>query len=534
MCVKDRRGKPGGVVARFLLAGLAVVLAVPWAPAPCLAEGQTNPYIPSPPHDVTQCACHTIVPPPAPGIVPPGGGNPFIPRDELLTAVCMSCHKSRCAHPVDVSVAPGGTTLPIGRMGEAAGKVICTTCHDIHGGKTAPFLRALGERSTRASWGSCDGCHAAGKYMIHGKPVKGFGQECLACHEVPNARAKVSMKGGFERICLLCHPNPPMSCLIAVDPPVSDVVSRQIGNVVLPLDRGKLTCGSCHRAMDVPDGRKLLRQEYPAFRVKILSKDIHRSGIICAPCHGVEIRKGESKPALIDKDPEKACRVCHDNRLARVDIHPSGIVPQTFENISMPRGFPLHEGKLVCSTCHVVCRVAKRDAEGAFLRGGPYPNRENACFECHNYKGYMGFDPHRQVDASGKVNDKSCLYCHSSLPDRKLKGISKEGFVGELKTYCIGCHKSNSMTFHPTNIRHFGARPSQGMRGRIKAFEQEHDVIFPLGPEEEVLCFSCHNPHQDGVLVGEAAVKSIYSRLRKSDKETYVVCNACHGGGGLK
>jgi hypothetical protein len=370
--------------------------------------------------------------------------------------------------------------------------------------------------------------------MIHGKTGKPFERGCAPCHAAPPESGKTSLKSGFEKICLLCHPTPPMSCLAAVEPRVLDVLARQIGKVNLPLENGRLFCGSCHRAMAAPTGSKLLGQQYQAFRAKIIVKDIHRSGILCSPCHGAEVRKGDLHPALTEKDPEKACRVCHDNRRARADIHPSGVVPAVNDNVFLPGNFPLHEGRLVCTTCHRVCLKANRDEEGAFLRGGPYRDREDVCFQCHSAKGYMGFNPHRQADETGKVLEKVCLYCHSSLPDRKLKGISKEGFAGDVKTYCVGCHPDEKNRLHPVNVRHFGARPSEGMRLRIKAFEEEHNVVFPRGPQEEVLCFSCHNPHQEGVLSGEAAVKSVYNRLRKNDSERYVVCNACHGGGGLK
>ncbi len=515
--------------------GPPIILWVLCGPLPGLAGVPDNPFTPGPPHDVSRnfppCACHMIPPAKETSPPPPKVGELFSLSDDFLSARCLTCHSVRCAHPSDVPIASPGPGLRLGREGARAGQLICTTCHDIHGGKIPPFLRTLGEQA-RVNRLSCDVCHAAGKYMMHGKSESDFGRECAPCHTAPTDGGKSSLKEGFGKTCLLCHPDPPMGCLAALEPKTAEVITRQIGSVPLPLDRGKLTCGSCHRAMAAPDGRKLLRQEYTAFRAKILGKDIHRSGVLCAPCHGAEVRKGERNPALADKDIEKLCRACHDNKLARADIHPSGIVPQTFENISIPRGFPLHEGKLVCPTCHVVCRVAKRDAEGAFLRGGPFRKREHACFECHSYKGYMGFNPHRQIDESGKLNEKVCLYCHSSLPDRKHKGIAKEGFAGDVKTYCVGCHQDNKMHPHPANVQHFGARPSEGMKLRIMAFEDKHKVMFPMGFEGEVLCFTCHNPHQQGVLSGQAAARDFHSRLRMAGQ--YVVCNACHGGGGLK
>jgi hypothetical protein len=281
--------------------------------------------------------------------------------------------------------------------------------------------------------------------------------------------------------------------------------------------------------MDRPDGRNLLRPEYASFRKEVAVRNIHRSGLLCSPCHGVEVRRGERQPVLLEKDPEKMCRACHDNQLARGDIHPSGVVARLTENVALPARFPLFEGRLVCTTCHVTCRLWERP-EATSVRGGPFQSREDACFQCHNAEGYTRFNPHRQVDASGKVDEKVCLYCHSSVADRTVQGMDKVGFVADLKTYCIGCHEKSLR--HPVNVQHVGAKPGEGMTRRIKAFEQERTATFPRGANGEVLCFTCHNPHQEGVLSGKAAVESMYHRLRNTSQ--YEVCNACHGGGGLR
>jgi predicted CXXCH cytochrome family protein len=368
--------------------------------------------------------------------------------------------------------------------------------------------------------------------MVHGKAERRLGGECSLCHTAPTDKSKVFPYEGFEKNCLMCHPDLPMSCLTAVEPRIPAILKQQIGKINLPLYREKLSCGSCHRVMAPPDGSKLLRPEYPAFRAKISVKNIHRSDMLCSSCHGYEVRKGEGKPALMEKDIEKLCRTCHDNKRARADIHPSGIVPKACDNVIVPERFPLQNGKLVCTSCHRFCGQNKRAENTSFLRGGPYKEREYVCFECHEIRGYMQFNPHKQLDKSGNIIETVCLYCHSSVPDRNIHGIDNAGFVGNLKSYCIGCHQVQRAQPHPISSGHYGARPSEGMKLRIKAFEDKHNVMFPMSFEGEVLCFTCHNPHQEGVLSGQAAARDFHSRLRMAGQ--YVVCNACHGGGGLK
>ena len=63
-----------------------------------------------------------------------------------------------------------------------------------------------------------------------------------------------------------------------------------------------------------------------------------------------------------------------------------------------------------------------------------------------------------------------------------------------------------------------------------KKFETKYNIILPVGPDNTVICASCQNPHQQGVILSESACKGSGERYRLRVGDVWALCTACHGG----
>jgi cytochrome c553 len=62
-----------------------------------------------------------------------------------------------------------------------------------------------------------------------------------------------------------------------------------------------------------------------------------------------------------------------------------------------------------------------------------------------------------------------------------------------------------------------------------KEFEREHGIRLPLGPGNVVTCTSCHNPHQEGVVIGDSPFAGPQNSARLLVDSPWTLCQACHG-----
>jgi DmsE family decaheme c-type cytochrome len=108
--------------------------------------------------------------------------------------VCLSCHESTRAdfaktshHPVD---------LADNRTG-----MLCTDCHDPHGGEEAAMLKA-------ASAELCVQCHVdkAGPFVYsHAGYETGLSRGCFTCHNAHGSTAPNLLNVSSRGVCLQCH-----------------------------------------------------------------------------------------------------------------------------------------------------------------------------------------------------------------------------------------------------------------------------------------------------------------------------------------
>jgi hypothetical protein len=80
-------------------------------------------------------------------------------------------------------------------------------------------------------------------------------------------------------------------------------------------------------------------------------------------------------------------------------------------------------------------------------------------------------------------------------------------FNRDLRELCLGCHSRQYYFSHPVNANHH-LIPSDEMLSMMKASEAQFGVILPLNFKGEIMCATCHNPHERGVIPVEKAASS--------------------------
>lgn len=147
-------------------------------------------------------------------------------------------------------------------------------------------------------------------------------------------------------------------------------------------------------------------------------------------------------------------------------------------------------------------------------------------------------NPHEQINDVGEVLWENCLICHRNVPDiKKEKSIDDVllRFEGDINDLCYDCHP---VAKHPGR-EDIGAAmsgmeapdhlvvPSKIVQMNRRLAMKDVPTLIPLEPKTgKVLCVSCHNPHERGVLSGRADWGAdSFMRLRSEGLD---ICQYCH------
>ncbi|MFT5700114.1 MAG: hypothetical protein ACI8ZB_002985 [Desulforhopalus sp.] len=265
--------------------------------------------------------------------------------------------------------------------------------------------------------------------------------------------------------------------------------------------------------------------------------NVHFNERYCTECHLQKPQVGDDLQLRYDNYTQ-TCR-CH------------GYTPNTYTHLvgrplsaekiaKIPADFPLTDNKIDCHTCHNMAlqctpQYELRRSNKSFLRTNPTLGRTFLCFQCHEEKKYQMFDPHKQLDDSGKINGQSCLYCHEVRPDEQVATLDMETsgresvlLVGNYEVLCLRCHNDKER-LHPLNKNHL-VKPSEKILSRMHWSERNLWIVLPLNEEGKITCITCHNPHERGVIPTEKAASAGASekgRLRKAWGGGSI-CVVCH------
>ena len=164
--------------------------------------------------------------------------------------------------------------------------------------------------------------------------------------------------------------------------------------------------------------------------------------------------------------------------------------------------------KVVCKTCHGIKDIQDKDPDQVdkeddnFLRNGPYQPLSNFCYLCHKRKENKRENIHILLDAqTHKVTQKKeqqCLYCHTEvLKQDELIASKNKKLRLPIEKICYGCHLR---TPHLNALEHQVKISDKEMLLYIEKSRKQYQVTLPLGQDNQVLCVTCHDPHQQGVL----------------------------------
>ena len=279
----------------------------------------------------------------------------------------------------------------------------------------------------------------------------------------------------------------------------------------------------------------------------------HGDPALCSECHtSAKVAQGVLRYA---GDVSQLCWSCHDGHLAAGEPHPVDMIPSAQMARRIPSVFPLEKGKLGCLSCHDIawhCKLGRPASmpNRSFLRGESVSHPLAFCFQCHNRENYRPFNAHDQLEA-GKIKTDTCAWCHIGVPDVKSRLAEGASYALRSESFgvCNNCHLVNKG--HPTGDPHMYATPPTEMIWHMSAYEMQPQMRLPLKQLEEyvraakrkprsipldekgrITCYSCHNPHEKGLLpswnlrsVGAEPKQATNHRLRTHGG---IACRACH------
>lgn len=228
--------------------------------------------------------------------------------------------------------------------------------------------------------------------------------------------------------------------------------------------------------------------------------DPHGKEGMCHYCHRSKVvEQGKAEFRL--NTVEATCLDCHGKRGSTLEDYLWRMLPEVKTKREMVDYFAKHPD-FSCHSCHNVMCLRSSRRELQFR------------------------NPHIQLDTEGKIIEKACLFCHTTVADYKHPTRTNAHMRYDLTYLCSVCHMMSSQK----RGLGFGKSMTEAMIRKKEEFEKEHDVSLPLGPNNTVICASCHNPHQLGVMLGKNGYASLSNRHRLLLEDTWLMCTACHLG----
>ncbi len=340
---------------------------------------------------------------------------------------------------------------------------------------------------------------------------------CNFCHFGTPTAAAPKFIVEIRDLCRLCHPGVELHHL--PEGPDLRRVKDAIAGGELPGADGTFLCTTCHKLHESTYG---MRETYARTLWREKVPNPHGNRMLCFACHPGRIKEGAAIRLAAEGDNIRLCNECH----LRPGVRKSPHVVDAASSEGTWRmdylGYPLRQGKLVCSTCHEEVSHGRPDpANPKMLRGGPYEDPEKFCYRCHLEDREGKNNPHNQVDPFGRIREESCRFCHRIKPVPEKTDAANTEMVGEETVICAGCHRESP---HP-EVSHIVPLP-QPMAKRKAEYEARHKVKIPVADSGLIKCSTCHNPHAKGVLKGESGVGA-GSKWRVPDFRE--VCAPCHG-----
>lgn len=189
-----------------------------------------------------------------------------------------------------------------------------------------------------------------------------------------------------------------------------------------------------------------------------------------------------------------SCSKCHSAAAVDAQIHPVFHIDLKTEGITIPTAFPQPTGdSLRCVTCHIM-PVKYNRANASFLRGGPFKEEIDFCYQCHERDNYQKMNPHlSMINADGHIDKTICQVCHLDPPNPETPAIVAREMSLGMETTCNKCH-----ALHNHEKNHWGidiSKAKEGIYTQFRKSESDNKLSLPLGPDHQIQCNTCHYVH---------------------------------------
>ncbi len=492
------------------------------------------------------------------------GATSFFREKNIDSSLCVMCHRNEAdytrsnSHPLKAATFKLPDTLfeSGSQPANVENRVICQTCHKVHGA-TGANITVVDNKDSKL----CVTCHDAQKPLIatqhdlrssfpEEKNIKGQrpveSGPCGVCHMPHNSANKrlwakplPEGKESKARFCLSCHskgkvaekvtitgtshplnvsPFKKIQSLAASEKPLALPLFNADG---APDKKGAMTCATCHD----PHGGK-------ADSVKAESKE-----------------EPEAGPAafFLRNRQQDLCEACHHDKVLIIDTkHDLNRVAPESKNISNKT--PSESG--LCGSCHLV-----HNGQSAFLWARDIDTKsgnvvQDICISCHREEGMAGKkvikDYSHPVDVSpaakglattlplfdkkgrrSKDGVMTCLTCHEphrwdpvklvSPAGTDVEGTAQNSFLrlqsAPSPQLCSNCHK---------------------VEAALEKTDHDLMVTAPLSknileqtPAESGACGVCHQVHNS-----KNWVRLWAQGFAPGDSLMEMMCNYCHSGSG--
>ena len=469
-------------------------------------------------------------------------------KNSQLCAVChieelnSPEHKNPMSHPIAVSVNEAGVSPENVGLKLNGSDVECYSCHKVHHSKEE---RLLAKEKKQL----CVACHVSESTVLHSKHAFEDKGACLECHTAHKAVGpdlwgrELSDKaesyavfleaGEKDRMCISCHyPGGDAPDMGTISHPTN--VESSVKS--LPLEKGKVTCMSCH------DPHRWSVVENPASKADASFLRLPEREL-CGRCHTGKLECSQGVHAniknrnVLGETPDNAgvCAACHVPHRATgkylrgveggqgkdavtafcMACHGDGGVAKTKVMSGKFADHPVdvltENGKLVtCASCHNPHNAKE------FALVAPVKGDSALCLGCHKGKSVKG-TAHYLVDKDENImKHGQCYACHKPHNPEGPTLWSRP--LGEGKTVnerqCTSCHAEGKMAANLTT-----GKITHPLGGKVTSAELPAINQKTGTPGIGVLdCGSCHDPHGD-------AKASPFLRLSNKGSE---ICISCH------
>jgi predicted CXXCH cytochrome family protein len=514
----------------------------------------------------------------------------FLRAKNIESSICLNCHRNRSTgpkggnHPIrkKLDQIPSELVDAGSKFGED-NKVICQSCHRIHGGRDNKVLVASNKNSAL-----CGKCHSDryAKDKVESThmgthPVNIVSDKVKIPQEILDKGGKVGQKG--EIICQTCH---------------MPHLAQKKATILVKRNTNSALCQTCHVKERAVKGSKHNIALTDTEDANIRQQKVGKAGV-CSACHvphkgngprmwARPLKKGEDSMADL-------CLSCHskgsiaEHKLVGEISHPLG---RDLALLGNDVGLPGYSkdgiktvggqaGRVTCASCHNphqwdpndVSATSKpgdsSDASNRFLRVSNAGSKAALCRNCHKDKGNVQGTKHDVATMGKSAVQKGsapglCNTCHTVHKGKGPRLWAREPVKGvdPISSICLSCHnpeglgkkKTTGEHSHPVAapIAKLGITPtgegwlvdkSKSNKSKKKGNKYKEIKALPLFDSEgrktyidaQVMCASCHDPHnwsvaglpaKKGSEMLEGDGQSSFLRIANGQKAE--LCANCH------